>query len=95
MTVDVTPPTTGYVYDGLELDDDGNDMKYSSKPATVSAHWTDFEDPESNVTSITVDIIVNGEVQEVCTFCGYLAVWLGWKTQDPRGLGSISIASHQ
>ena len=65
VRVDMTPPTTGYVYDGLELDDDGKDVMFSSKAATVEAHWTDFEDPESSLTAVQLLLITNGNEDDI------------------------------
>ena len=60
--MDLTPPTTGIVHDGLTP---GEDIKYSSRPSTVDANWEGFEDPESGIYSQTLHIYVNGQLEEV------------------------------
>ncbi|XP_070564497.1 uncharacterized protein [Ptychodera flava] len=54
---DSTDPVMGWVHDGL---DSSEDMLYSSSPATVSAIWGDFEDPESHIAEYTVTIMRKG-----------------------------------
>ena len=54
MTVDLTPPVQGSVYDGLFPGP--ADLEFSSKPATVSAQWQGFSDPESGIEDYQVTI---------------------------------------
>ena len=62
VTVDMTPPTTGEVLDGLEPD---VDLEFSSHRATVSANWDGFGDPESDIIAQSITVYINGEVEEV------------------------------
>ena len=47
VTVDLTRPLGGIVYDGRP--DDGNDKDYFATQSLVSAYWTGFIDPESGI----------------------------------------------
>ncbi|XP_033637389.1 uncharacterized protein LOC117298318 isoform X2 [Asterias rubens] len=54
VTVDLTPPVQGSVYDGLLPGP--TDLEFSSKPATVSAQWQGFSDPESGIEDYQVTV---------------------------------------
>ncbi|XP_071798137.1 uncharacterized protein [Asterias amurensis] len=54
VIVDLTPPVQGSVYDGLLPGT--KDLDFSSKPATVSARWQGFSDPESGIEDYRVTI---------------------------------------
>ena len=47
VTVDLTRPLGGIVYDGRPAD--GNDKDYFATQSLVSAYWTGFMDPESGI----------------------------------------------
>ncbi|KAI8510725.1 hypothetical protein Bbelb_116410, partial [Branchiostoma belcheri] len=53
VLVDITPPTMGWIKDGLNKD---ADMQFSSEQSTVSANWGDFSDPESDIASYSVSV---------------------------------------
>ncbi|XP_038050728.1 uncharacterized protein LOC119723897 [Patiria miniata] len=54
VTVDLTPPLQGSVYDGLLPGP--TDLEFSSKPATVEAQWQGFSDPDSGIDDYQVTI---------------------------------------
>ena len=54
VTLDLTPPVSGYIYDGN--DEDSVDVKYSSESACVAAFWGNFSDPESNIENYIVSV---------------------------------------
>ncbi|XP_033637723.1 uncharacterized protein LOC117298529 [Asterias rubens] len=54
VSVDLTPPVQGSVYDGLLPGP--TDLEFSSKPATVSAQWQGFSDPESGIEDYQVTV---------------------------------------
>ena len=51
VTVDITPPTEGYVTDGQDKNDD---VMFSSQQASFAAHWDNFTDAESGVEGYEV-----------------------------------------
>ena len=54
VTVDLTPPVQGSIRDGLLPEP--MDLEFSSKPATVAAHWEGFYDPESGIEDYQVTV---------------------------------------
>ncbi|XP_078620549.1 uncharacterized protein LOC144887293 isoform X2 [Branchiostoma floridae x Branchiostoma japonicum] len=54
IMVDLTPPKGGYLEDG---ENPGEDLVFSSNPATVSAHWGNFSDPESGIQDYTIAVL--------------------------------------
>ncbi|XP_022102001.1 uncharacterized protein LOC110985344 [Acanthaster planci] len=54
VTVDLTPPIQGSVYDGLLPGP--TDLEFSSKPATVEAQWEGFSDPDSGIEDYQVTV---------------------------------------
>ena len=54
VTVDMTRPLGGIVYDGRP--DDKNDKDYLATQSLVSAHWADFFDPESGIAGYNYTI---------------------------------------
>nr|XP_006820036.1 PREDICTED: uncharacterized protein LOC102804939 [Saccoglossus kowalevskii] len=53
VLIDVTPPTKGWVKDGLDPD---NDMSFSSEVSSISANWDEFIDPESGILEYDISI---------------------------------------
>ncbi|XP_019614832.1 PREDICTED: uncharacterized protein LOC109462715, partial [Branchiostoma belcheri] len=54
VRVDLTPPEAGWLKDGDTI---GQDLKYSSSPATVSGNWGGFTDPESGIQQYTIAVL--------------------------------------
>ncbi|XP_078621329.1 uncharacterized protein LOC144887805 [Branchiostoma floridae x Branchiostoma japonicum] len=54
VLVDLTPPEAGWLNDG---DTVGEDIRYSSSPATVSGNWGGFTDPESGIQQYSVAVL--------------------------------------
>ncbi|XP_078660674.1 uncharacterized protein LOC144905141 [Branchiostoma floridae x Branchiostoma belcheri] len=54
VLVDLTPPEAGWLKDGDTI---GQDLKYSSSPATVSGNWGGFTDPESGIQQYTIAVL--------------------------------------
>ncbi|XP_022103294.1 uncharacterized protein LOC110986022 [Acanthaster planci] len=54
VTVDLTPPIQGNVYDGLLPGH--TDLDFSSRPATVEAQWHGFYDPDSGIKDYQVTV---------------------------------------
>ncbi|CAH1258771.1 JAG1 [Branchiostoma lanceolatum] len=53
VLVDTTPPTMGWIKDGLDKD---ADMQFSSEQSSISANWAGFTDPESGIASYSVSV---------------------------------------
>ena len=50
VTIDTSPPTLGTVLDGT------SNISYSSSLTTISAMWSNFEDPQSGITNYAIKI---------------------------------------
>ncbi|XP_022100338.1 uncharacterized protein LOC110984441 [Acanthaster planci] len=55
VTVDLTPPMQGNVWDS-SLAGTTDDLDFSSRPATVEAQWHGFSDPESGIKDYQITI---------------------------------------
>ena len=60
VLVDVTPPVAGIVVDGADVN---NDVNFTSESSSVSAAWTGFSDPETDIASYTVQLYVNDQMR--------------------------------
>ncbi|KAK7496779.1 hypothetical protein BaRGS_00011988 [Batillaria attramentaria] len=64
VLIDVTPPIPGTVSDG---DDVNNDINFTSKTATITTTWSDFQDPESGLTPYSLSVFINQRLNKVFT----------------------------
>ena len=76
VLVDLTPPETGDVIDGLRPNFD--DVRFSVHQATVSAQWRDFRDPESGVVSYEVQVHRAAYVLDYWLVTSRMVMWWEW-----------------
>ncbi|CAH1249045.1 SELE [Branchiostoma lanceolatum] len=53
IMVDLTPPEAGFLQDSDVV---GEDLTFSSDPATVAGHWGNFTDPESGIMDFSIAV---------------------------------------